>query len=773
MNRFVLIYILCICFFSCKDDFSNKVLPTTDLIPNQFETLIKINALNDFLVNVESNEIALSIFDSIINNVTVLKKLNTQHPVYLVYPKANSKDYLIVTKNDSTLMIKDSITNDVNLFYSKTIGGNFLASTNENTLQSVKSDAKMSNLKKLIQSTDDNSVVSLLFNNQSKNYSNVFLNTIETKDSLGHIVIDFSFGNNSLNYNGFLKTLDSTSYYIQPFRNSVPQQLYSKAVAPTSTQSLVSICYADYSDFKNQINSINKKETDSISFFNYTNEVSFLEFENQQMIAFHTLNPELITEQLVDNNSKSEIFRNTPIYHFENDSIFKTKFQPYFKLNSVNFFSTYKDFVLFSDTSEAIKTIIINASNNNTLSNSEAFNAVTAQLSDESSLFIFKNESGLAEIFKTSATYNANAVQFINDNNITYINGIISNYKKRKSNRSISELFNINIESETLIAPQLVKNHINSSYDIAVQDVNNVLYLISNTGQILWKKQLQGKILGEIKQIDTYKNRRLQLAFATKNRLYIIGRNGKNVGEFPKKFNDNITQSLAVFDYDNTKNYRLLITQGSNLLMYDAKGKKIDGFEYKADVKISSQPKHFRINSKDYIVFSAGDKLKILNRRGAIRINVKDKIRFSDNSIYNHYSKFTSTNTLGQLIQVNTKGQLSSKNLKLGNKHSINATSKTLVSLIDNKLNIRSKTIDLEFGNYTSPKIFYLNDKIYVTVTDLQAKKVYLFDSQAKLIKNFPVFGTSSAILQNIDNDKSLELVTMSDNNTIIVYKLN
>ncbi|KAG1650156.1 Tetratricopeptide repeat protein 28 [Nymphon striatum] len=57
-------------------------------------------------------------------------------------------------------------------------------------------------------------------------------------------------------------------------------------------------------------------------------------------------------------------------------------------------------------------------------------------------------------------------------------------------------------------------------------------------------------------------------------------------------------------------------------------------------------------------------------------------------------------------------------------------------------------------GVYTPPKIFYLNDKIYVSVTE----KIYLFDSQAKSIANFPLSGASSIDIQDIENDKTLDI---------------
>ncbi len=116
-------------------------------------------------------------------------------------------------------------------------------------------------------------------------------------------------------------------------------------------------------------------------------------------------------------------------------------------------------------------------------------------------------------------------------------------------------------------------------------------------------------------------------------------------------------------DYDKNKNYRLLVTQGKTLTMYDASGQSVSGFNYKNNGStISSQPKHFRVGSKAYIVFAAGDALKILNRQGNNRVAVPSKIRFSENAIYLYQNKFTTTNILGQLVQVDTKGQLNLKN---------------------------------------------------------------------------------------------------------------
>ena len=101
------------------------------------------------------------------------------------------------------------------------------------------------------------------------------------------------------------------------------------------------------------------------------------------------------------------------------------------------------------------------------------------------------------------------------------------------------------------------------------------------------------------------------------------------------------------------------------------------------------------------------------------------------------------------------------------------ATSKTLALMNDNVLSIKGKKVELELGVYSQPQIFYIYDKIYVSVTDIQNQKIYLFDSQAKPIRNFPVFGNSVIDMVDMENDRKLELVAKDQENSLIVYKMN
>ena len=209
--------------------------------------------------------------------------------------------------------------------------------------------------------------------------------------------------------------------------------------------------------------------------------------------------------------------------------------------------------------------------------------------------------------------------------------------------------------------------------------------------------------------------------------------------------------------------------------MYNNKGAIVKGFKYtRAESPILVTPEHFRIGGRDYLAFMLQNgNLKILNRVGDTRVSVNKKINFSPNAPHLYKNKFIVTGKNGTLFQIDASGKIDKTNLQLNEDHGIDATSKTFVYMNDNVLSIKGKKLELDFGVYSPPKIFYIYDKIYVGVTDIQNQKVYLFDSQAKTIADFPVLGASQADLTDMENDRKLELVTQEQDDSIVVYQLN
>ena len=136
-------------------------------------------------------------------------------------------------------------------------------------------------------------------------------------------------------------------------------------------------------------------------------------------------------------------------------------------------------------------------------------------------------------------------------------------------------------------------------------------------------------------------------------------------------------------------------------------------------------------------------------------------------------STFTGTDLEGNLIQIDTRGNILSSNLNLSKNHKITIGYESLVTLSENKLTIKGIPITLPYGNYTKPKIFKFSDTIYITTTDTESEKVYLFKESGKTVKGFPVYGTTSASLSKSKKSNQLELVVGSEKKDIVVYSFS
>lgn len=132
--------------------------------------------------------------------------------------------------------------------------------------------------------------------------------------------------------------------------------------------------------------------------------------------------------------------------------------------------------------------------------------------------------------------YQIGIVQIIKENDFAHLHSVLQKNRDKGVATSVTQVASTTLENKVLTKPILVKNHRTKGMDVAVQDIENNLYLISDTGSIFWKKQIDGEIMGDIQQIDIYKNGRYQLLFNTANTLYLVDRNGKDVNPYPKAF---------------------------------------------------------------------------------------------------------------------------------------------------------------------------------------------------------------------------------------------
>ena len=795
----------------CSPD--NKHNNPSEYIPENADFIIKISDLESLKNNITNNqfiqEFSMSdAFSSVSKKIEALNYLNTKNEVLLSFSKDtnDSLQYAIITPYSKGLFNVDSLPNfKVEIITSKTYNEITKTTVNNSVLFSTIKDSlfigasQLDLLKKaldkknvplrfieLLKTADKESPFSVLIN-KSSNYLNCFF----LNDSLNHIklgsslLLDIDLKQDEILLNGIIKATDSSKSLINIFKNTIPQKNELAKITPANSDGFLSFTFNNYANFKENIKNyqaVDSLTTETTLFDNVT-EVGIIIEGDQEAVVLNSLDELSTNDALTNELNLIDNYRQVGIFSFSKPELFQQTFSPLINFNKANLYCVLDNFFVFANSKELLQNIIANYQNNTTLHDLSYFETIKENLSNESSLLIVMAPTTLNHKLKQFLQedlsldlekYKTSAIQYIYDTDFAHVNAVIKKSKTKAIENSVTEEFNIKIAEDLLNTPQLVANHETNQKEIVVQDVKNNLYLISNTGTLLWKKQLDAPILGRIEQIDMYKNGRLQLAFATTNRVYVVDRNGSDVAPFPLKFNDKITQPLSVFDYDNNRSYRLLITQGKNILMYDQLGLVVKGFNFKSSARdLVHQPQHIRVGSKDYLLLKTANRLYILDRTGKTRISPKNDYNYSNQAVYLYNNKFITTSKDGALITIDTNGNTSAENLQLTDLHNIVSTSKTLVTHSENRLTIKSTTLELDYGNYTEPEIFYVYDKIYVSITDLQAKKIYLFDSQAKLISNFPVYGNSKIALDNMDKDRNLEFVTTGDSNSIIIYQIN
>jgi hypothetical protein len=216
-----------------------------------------------------------------------------------------------------------------------------------------------------------------------------------------------------------------------------------------------------------------------------------------------------------------------------------------------------------------------------------------------------------------------------------YTNSLILSYSNIQGG-GVAPSLHASLGARAATRPQLVVNHENRNQrEIILQDEKNRVYLISAEGIILWGLDVKSRILSEIHQVDMLKNGNLQLLFNTRDKIYLLDRNGNDLAPFPLSLPSDATNGITVFDYDRTRDYRIYVaTKNKKVLLYDTNGRLVDGWKFEGtQSEVTTPIQHFRISGRDHIVFKDKNNLYIVDRQGTPRIRHDVKLEHSSNPL--------------------------------------------------------------------------------------------------------------------------------------------
>jgi hypothetical protein len=662
--------------------------------------------------------------------------------------------------------------------------------------------------------------------------------------------LDVSVNRKDIKMNGHT-TLKPEIQYLSLVKNVQPRKVDLLSILPEKTSAIIQMNIGKgtdfryvYEDFMANINKLNDHQIqiaefhnrfnidiDLNSLYNYVDDEIALIYEDVNKTGKDHNSYLLIEVNNID-NAKDFLSKITEI-HIKKHSLNQTAYKHVFSYDSeytieripvknipelyfgsifssfnAEYYTFIKDFLIFAETENEIKDFIESYMQDKTFKRkSNAYDLIKSHPS-QSNVFLYIDIVQSSEILSNIFTKDNSKtllsqkeliksiqgpiIQFISDSYPLYTTFTISLEKeKREQTETVWE-----VRLDTIIAtkPSIILNHNTEEKEIVIQDAANKLYLINKNGEILWTRQLDGKIMSDIEQIDFYENNKLQIVFNTENNIYCIDRNGNWLEGFPVKLKSKATNGLSLIDYDKNKNYRMLIaTNGNRVYLYDKTGKLIDGWEFeKTAGKVTQKIKLFQNNGKDYLVFRDNTNIYILNRRGQERVKLEVNFSLSQYSeVYfsksNSFQKahFCITNPAGTVFKIYEDGKIEQKELKKYSSfhyfiyEDINGDGINDYIFTDNnrtevfngkdekRIFIKNFNTDISYN----PNVYVFSESD-VRLGTSSGKKIFLIDNTGEMIENFPLTGAGMFSITNFDQSGVFSLIVGNNDNYLYKYNI-
>ena len=716
------------------------------------------------------------------------------------------------------------LQHDDNIFYACFKGDIVFFSKNkmlvEDAIRASEAEEKLlidPSFKSAYKTINKSADINLFFNyNSLIKYINIFtIKPIVTSNFSGWTATDLIVKNKIIAANGFSAFNNNTINYTDIFNNQKAKSINIVDIVPENTSLLLSIGFDNSKKLLKQKNKILQQQNNFWSWDKHrkliqdSNNVNFNEFINeleneagvfntsaslsaQQQYSFFKSSNSITASSLIQGLIfDKETYGQYNINSIREDNITAQLFGNI--LNSTtNYFITIEDYFIFGSTIASLEYLIDNYTNGNTLVNNQNFNNYSSYLSSKSNLFFYinpgKTAAALKEKIKTSYVkkliFSIDSVEKLTAFSVqmTSKNGLLLNninlFYDSDFKEAVKEEWFMQLDTNISMNPQFIYNHFTKEKMIVVQNNNHKVFAINSKGEELWDIQLNSKILGEISSIDFYKNNKYQCLFNTESQLYLIDRNGENVNNSPTLLPCNTKVGHSLFDYNNTRKYRILIVgEDNNIYNLNKRGGRIKGWKYeKNSNRINKKLKYFRIGTKDYILAERNN-----SNTQLLAINGSERVRFEKDVLFN--GNPISIDENGTLYNITNEGKLWRGNLD-GSSSQL-----TLSDLVNNSLFAIDETGEEKQFIYTNNnRVFILNTN-FETIDFFELKnnitklginnKGIMFSTENELYlrnsdgftEGFPIKSDGYYNIADIDNNGKINLIN-TKNGFIYNYEI-
>ncbi len=657
-------------------------------------------------------------------------------------------------------------------------------------------------------------------------FSNTFWERLRGSSQLAEwSEIDLTQKNSELLFNGFSFTGDSLNNYLGIFLNQKADLFNLARIFPAQTSFFMSFVisnnakfFLDYEnllerknglqEYKNSLNEINllyKVDIQKIVIDNlaggaaivFTRPDSVSPDENKFLVLQAGSGNKIESAMIpltttVGNSGKRDFSGDSRFYKIDKETIFKIYKTPVndfgkrvfgevFSDVVTNYFTVYDNCLIMGASYESIGRFLRANVLQETLGKDQIYHEFTRGSSERLNFFIWSSPGRSLPFFKdviNADLYRRIENQFNQLQKIESVgwqigveNGTVYNMARLKYNPEVHEspipvVWKSHLGKTVINLPQYVINPSDKTdREIVVQDSDYNFTLMSSNGRILWKIKLSGPIRSEVFQLDCSRDGKLQFFFSTDEALHLIDNNGTYVRNYPLKIKSLATNGVSVADYDRNGEYRFFIAgKDHKVYLYDKKGEIITGWTPPKTERDVIQPiQFFRVNNKDYIVFTDKNRGYILDRKGNTRVTIKSDISYSRNPFtldpgsVKRMARLVTTDSKGDVISVGFDGSV--KRISMGKfspdhyfiYDDFNSDKKSDFIFLDgDSLVVYDAAVNKIFTkkfNYSidlPPVMYTFPDKSRrIGIAGTTENRIYLFNKDGSVCKGFPLEGNS------------------------------
>lgn len=315
--------------------------------------------------------------------------------------------------------------------------------------------------------------------------------------------------------------------------------------------------------------------------------------DNNYLSILHVKNIEQCKrslESLVGKDAiKEELYNGYAIRYIDRKWIMKDLFGSLFSPVNRFYYSVVGNYLIVGNQASVIRAYINDYKTNSLLVKEDRYKALAAHVPRKGNIFFYCSIPQSEKVFSSIAApawvtwlasygevlknWNGLTFSISNSNGLFTTSGCLGYFNKNTVGPQLA--WNNKLDTAIAVGPFMPAG-INGV--ILVQDVSNQLYAFDHTGNIVWKKKLESKIMSDVYVVDYHQQQGNQYLLNTHSFIYLFDSTGADVGNYPFRLPAEASVGLNLIKGSGLDDSRYFIPcKNLRLYGYNITGKPLPG----------------------------------------------------------------------------------------------------------------------------------------------------------------------------------------------------